>query len=321
MTRRALFFTILLVGIRVNAAELSSFMTDNHPKAKGLKMKVGYPVGWIAKEGERPNIVQKFVAPLSNGISRMCMVIVKEFPPEMQAAATEPGALDELFLPENLRGMVPPGAAVLDAQSTKYDGQPGGWLTYSLPAEAANMKLHFDTLNQTFGFQAKIVSLQCSVGGSANEKDKVGRAFQANIPLFQQLGASIVLPDKWTATVIQPTATPLSGGTRPDANDAIGFAFGAPGARLGALAAILIFSFLLTWTLGLFPPLIIRYKFLKAPMSRGKAIATVAFFWFFNLILFTVLGSKSKTHGALFLVAYASYVILRREGPLFKQKA
>lgn len=38
------------------------FDSKNHPKAKGLWVTVRYPKGWQAKEGERPNIVQKFTA-------------------------------------------------------------------------------------------------------------------------------------------------------------------------------------------------------------------------------------------------------------------
>ena len=38
----------------------SKFDTKNHPKAKGVWATVRYPSEWQPKEGERPNIVQKF---------------------------------------------------------------------------------------------------------------------------------------------------------------------------------------------------------------------------------------------------------------------
>lgn len=38
----------------------AKFDTKNHPKAKGVWLTVRYPTGWEAREGERPNIVQKF---------------------------------------------------------------------------------------------------------------------------------------------------------------------------------------------------------------------------------------------------------------------
>ena len=76
----------------------------------------------------------------------------------------------------------------------------------------------------------------------------------------------------------------------------------------------LIFSALLTWGIGLAPPLLIRFAILRRSMNKGWAIGTVVFCGVMNLMLFIALGSKSKTHFALFLIAYASYAILRKEG-------
>jgi hypothetical protein len=75
---------------------------------------------------------------------------------------------------------------------------------------------------------------------------------------------------------------------------------------------VLFVSFLMTWGIGLTPPLLIRYVFVKRPISRGPAIALVVAFWFFNFLLFTALGSQSKTHSALLLVALVSYFILTK---------
>ena len=74
----------------------------------------------------------------------------------------------------------------------------------------------------------------------------------------------------------------------------------------------LIISALLTCGIGLTPPLLIRFLFMRRPIGKGWAIGTAAIFWFINIIIFTALGSTSKTHGALFLVAWTSYAILRK---------
>jgi|LSQX01.2.fsa_nt_gb hypothetical protein len=74
----------------------------------------------------------------------------------------------------------------------------------------------------------------------------------------------------------------------------------------------LILSAILTWGIGLAPPLLLRFAFLRRPMPKAGAIAFVVVFWFTNIVIFTALGSQSKTHRALFLVAVASYYILRR---------
>lgn len=79
------------------------------------------------------------------------------------------------------------------------------------------------------------------------------------------------------------------------------------------ITVTIIFSIVLTWGIGLTPPLVIRYVVLKKPMEKWPAIGVCAFFWLFNLILFSVLGSQSKTHAALTLVAFVSYWLLRKK--------
>lgn len=75
---------------------------------------------------------------------------------------------------------------------------------------------------------------------------------------------------------------------------------------------VLILSAVLTWGIGLAPPLLLRFAFMRKPMPKVGAIAFVAGFWLVNIVIFTALGSESKTHSALFFVAIASYYILRR---------
>lgn len=75
---------------------------------------------------------------------------------------------------------------------------------------------------------------------------------------------------------------------------------------------VLFLSFLFTWGVGLAPPLLIRFAIMRRPIGKGWSIGVVALFWVFNIVLFTALGSQSKSHGALALVAFASYAILRK---------
>lgn len=75
---------------------------------------------------------------------------------------------------------------------------------------------------------------------------------------------------------------------------------------------VLFLSFLFTWGIGLTPPLLIRFAFMRRPIGKGWAVGIVTLFWMLNIGLFTALGSQSKSHGALALVAFVSYAILRK---------
>jgi|GEM_PF-4063484 len=81
----------------------------------------------------------------------------------------------------------------------------------------------------------------------------------------------------------------------------------------GLGATDIILSIIFTWVVGLLPPLLIRYVLLKRPIAKWPAIGICVFFWLCSFILFTSLGSKSKTHTVLYLIAWVSYLILRRE--------
>lgn len=74
-----------------------------------------------------------------------------------------------------------------------------------------------------------------------------------------------------------------------------------------------VFSIILTWGWGLAVPLILRYAVLKRPLDKVIALFIAAGLWLLNIFIFTALGSQSKTHVALFLVAAVSYWILTRK--------
>lgn len=75
---------------------------------------------------------------------------------------------------------------------------------------------------------------------------------------------------------------------------------------------VLIIFVSITWIISLTPSLLIRFIFIKRPIGKWKAIATVATLWFINIFIATALGSNGKTHWGTFFVAWASYAILRK---------
>jgi len=77
-----------------------------------------------------------------------------------------------------------------------------------------------------------------------------------------------------------------------------------------ALLIYVLASVLITWGIGLTPPLLIRFAFLKRPINKKYAFIVCALFLLVNATIFIALGSESKTHAALYLIAYVSYLIL-----------
>ena len=86
------------------------------------------------------------------------------------------------------------------------------------------------------------------------------------------------------------------------------------------LLVSLVLSLVVTWTIGLVPPIAIRYVWAKRPLRKWEAIGTCSMFWFMNLAAFAALGAtKPPTYGVS-LIAFASYWLLRGE-PSAKNKS
>jgi len=98
-------------------------------------------------------------------------------------------------------------------------------------------------------------------------------------------------------------------GTSPTTNDIMSMLYG------DKWGIVLIISLILTWAIGLIPPLLIRFAIVRKPVSKKLSILLVTVLWFLNIVVFTALGSQSKRHGALALVVIASYYILRKGSP------
>ncbi len=67
---------------------------------------------------------------------------------------------------------------------------------------------------------------------------------------------------------------------------------------------------LVTWGMGLAPPLLIRFVLMRRPIGGGWALVLVALFWALHYALSTAFGGESKTFDGLVLIAIVSYLIL-----------
>lgn len=68
-------------------------------------------------------------------------------------------------------------------------------------------------------------------------------------------------------------------------------------------------SFLITWCIILFPPILMRLS-QREPQTKTFSIFASVILFFINIVLFTALGSQSKSHFATMIGAFVCYKIL-----------
>lgn len=75
-----------------------------------------------------------------------------------------------------------------------------------------------------------------------------------------------------------------------------------------------LFSFVVTWTIILIPPAAFRFLVIRRPLkSKRIAIAISGALLLVNNIVFSVLGSQSRSHLVILLGAFASFYLLKYE--------
>lgn len=75
-----------------------------------------------------------------------------------------------------------------------------------------------------------------------------------------------------------------------------------------------VFIFLIAWSIGLLPPLILRYAIMSRPIANWSAIGACVLFCAINIALFTAIGNQRVMQGDITLISFVSYWILLPDG-------
>jgi hypothetical protein len=56
----------------------------------------------------------------------------------------------------------------------------------------------------------------------------------------------------------------------------------------------LVLNLIITWFVGLFPPIFMRYAIFREPMEKGPGLITCLLFLVINISVFTMMGRKGE---------------------------
>ena len=174
----------------VNAQVLASkYDTKNHSKAKGVWMTVRYPQNWQAKEGERPNIVQKFVGEYG-GAKGMLMLHIKAAGADIENECNEMSAQDWRETFEE------PTMTVLNSRVIRHENQPGAIFDFSQSAGRAGVSMYGYHRVMAICYKSNLVMAWCGSAESTSAS-KVRENMSVLAPLCNQYFNSVVLMDKY----------------------------------------------------------------------------------------------------------------------------
>jgi hypothetical protein len=167
--------------------DLGNFISiEGHPKAKGVNLKLKPPIDWKIEEGDRPNIVKKFVYE-----NNSYMIIVKDnitfFSRNEVSELLEDDDYVNEFISDASSFLQYP--EILNHDIVTIDKYPTLVFTMKGQMERSGIKMSLIFKNWIIFYEDKIVFLQC--GGINNNE------FYTLEGLFNLITNSVIFPEQY----------------------------------------------------------------------------------------------------------------------------
>lgn len=157
-----------------------------HPKSKGVNLKIKQPVGWELKEGDRPNVVKKFVYKTNT-----YLILVKNNMMFFSRKETLELLEDEEYVNEFIAesSSFLNDTEIIDHNVFTLDTYPTLEFTFKGKKERMGYEINLIMKNWVIFYEDKIVFLQC-VGFDNKE-------FSTLESLYNSITNSVIFPDQY----------------------------------------------------------------------------------------------------------------------------
>jgi hypothetical protein len=173
-----------------------TFNSAGDPKAKGLTLTFEYPRSWAPREASRPNTLAVVFSENGRGLEA-CSLVAKGLPLLPNETVSQRD-IEEILATEALRHFMPPGGVYLQGGKTSIDGLPAGWLIYQLDTDRAGLGVRTRSIAFPVIYRKQIIALSCTAVDPPEASDEqVTRHFDAYLPLFRHIAASLIVHNRW----------------------------------------------------------------------------------------------------------------------------
>jgi len=164
-------------------------------KAKGVAFSIEAPKTWTAKEGNRPNIVQKFVSENGRGLE-LLLVLIKEMPLPPDETITEKDVA-EILNPTDIKDFLPDGAEYITSGKVTLENLPGFWVHFKMNMSRVRNSVGMETMMYTIFYKNKMIQIQGQVTTSVNGKPMDRGGLKQYEKLFDLMANSFVVANMY----------------------------------------------------------------------------------------------------------------------------
>ncbi len=171
------------------------YTTNGSGKAKGVAFSIESPKTWKAKEGNRPNIVQKFVSENGRGLELM-LVLIKEIPLQPGEKITEKDVLGMLN-PKDIKDFLPNGSTYIKSGKLTLENLPGFWVQFKVSMSRVRNTISMEMIMYTIFYKNKMIQIQGQVSTSVNGKSLDRGGVKKYEKLFDLMANSFVISNMY----------------------------------------------------------------------------------------------------------------------------
>lgn len=164
------------------------FNSDGHRKAQGLKLVLQLPRSWKEEEGERPNIVKKWVSQNGTGMEMIHLDIQ-----DAEGYTPTNNEIEAFVSSGEVKSLVPNGATYIDSGVFSLEMRKGYWMEMSVSHERVGIHVYQHSVMSQLFFRGKVIGLICQTMSPIEDRAKADEAYKTIQPLCQQVLNSLVL--------------------------------------------------------------------------------------------------------------------------------
>jgi len=167
------------------------YTTNGSGKAKGVAFSIESPKTWKAKEGNRPNIVQKFVSENGKGLE-LLLILIKEIPLQPGEKITEKDVSD-ILNSKDIKDFLPDGSTYIKSGKLTLENLPGFWVQFKVSMSRVRNTIGMETIMYTIFYKDKMIQIQGGVSTSLNGKPLDRGGVKKYEKLFDLMANSFVI--------------------------------------------------------------------------------------------------------------------------------
>lgn len=171
------------------------YSTNGAGKAKGVAFSIESPKTWVSKEGDRPNIVQKFVSENGRGLE-LLLILIKEMPLQPGEKITEQD-ISEILNPKDIQDFIPDGGVYLNSGKLSLENLPGFWVHFKMDMVRVRNTVGMETIMYTIFYKNKMIQIQGQVMTSINGEPADRGGLKKYEKLFDLMANSFVISNMY----------------------------------------------------------------------------------------------------------------------------